>query len=604
MNRMLLAVLIFLAGACWVRAETPEEQYVRIYGVMQSAETLDGSGQMAAALARYREAEAALQGFQKMYPDWNPRVVKYRLEFLAAKIAVASAKTPAAASKPEPTAAPVTPAANPEAAAGLQNQLATLEATVRQLQGDKTLLEARLKEALAAQPAAADPRELARVQEQLRELMKENELLKTTPAPAPAAAGKADKQALEDSRKALTEANRKLTAQTQAAKNLSAEREALQTRIKSLSGTAADVEKLRAENEALRQRLAEGKPAPKPAKPSRQEREETRKLLAAEKRIAALEADKETLLLEKRALEGKVKTLTAEKSKPVDDSRIRKLEAERDELARKLAAATQEPSGRRGRAAASKMEELSSQIDGLRARIQVFEARAVPYTSEELALFQKPATQLAATAPPPKSEKKAARGLPSGVTELAVSAQRHFNAKEFDQAEQDYLEILRRDESNAYTLANLATIQMEKGQLADAEKNARQALASAPDDTYALLTLGQITFRREKYDDSLDALSRAAKLKPQSAEIQNSLGVTLTHKGLRDQAEQAYRRAIVINPSYADAHYNLAVFYGTKDTSFVNLARWHYQRAIAGGHAANPDLEKVLDSKAGTDGTK
>ena len=118
------------------------------------------------------------------------------------------------------------------------------------------------------------------------------------------------------------------------------------------------------------------------------------------------------------------------------------------------------------------------------------------------------------------------------------------------------------------------------------------------------LTLGQITFRREKYDDSLDALSRAAKLKPQSAEIQNSLGVTLTHKGLRDQAEQAYRRAIVINPSYADAHYNLAVFYGTKDTSFVNLARWHYQRAIAGGHAANPDLEKVLDSKAGTDGTK
>ncbi len=141
-------VLIFLAGACWVRAETPEEQYVRIYGVMQSAETLDGSGQMAAALARYREAEAALQGFQKMYPDWNPRVVKYRLEFLAAKIAVASAKTPAAASKPEPTAAPITPAANPEAAAGLQNQLATLEATVRQLQGDKTLLEARLKEAL------------------------------------------------------------------------------------------------------------------------------------------------------------------------------------------------------------------------------------------------------------------------------------------------------------------------------------------------------------------------------------------------------------------------------------------------------------------------
>jgi Flp pilus assembly protein TadD len=134
--------------------------------------------------------------------------------------------------------------------------------------------------------------------------------------------------------------------------------------------------------------------------------------------------------------------------------------------------------------------------------------------------------------------------------------------------------------------------------LADAEKNVAKAVTSAPDDDYSLTILGQVKFRQEKYDESIEAFSRAAKLKPQSAEIQNYLGVVLGHKGMRDPAEQAFRRAIVLNPGYADAHYNLAVFYGTKDSSFVNLAKWHYQRAISAGHPKNPELEKVFEGKA------
>ena len=42
-----------------------------------------------------------------------------------------------------------------------------------------TRAQAKLKEALAAQPATVDSRELAKAQEQIQSLMKENELLKT-----------------------------------------------------------------------------------------------------------------------------------------------------------------------------------------------------------------------------------------------------------------------------------------------------------------------------------------------------------------------------------------------------------------------------------------
>src|SRR5205823_10613335 len=59
-------------------------------------------------------------------------------------------------------------------------QLNGLQEQVRQLQADKTILESKLKEAFAAQPAAVDPRELAKAEEKLRALQKENDLLKVT----------------------------------------------------------------------------------------------------------------------------------------------------------------------------------------------------------------------------------------------------------------------------------------------------------------------------------------------------------------------------------------------------------------------------------------
>ena len=53
-----------------------------------------------------------------------------------------------------------------------------------QIAADKALLEAKLKEVLSAQPAILDPHELAKAQDQIRALQKENELLKVSLADA------------------------------------------------------------------------------------------------------------------------------------------------------------------------------------------------------------------------------------------------------------------------------------------------------------------------------------------------------------------------------------------------------------------------------------
>lgn len=645
MNRVavLLAALL-LAVALDARAQSVEEQYVRIYNLIQQADALGGSGQFEQALPKYLEAQSALKQIQKFNPSWNPKVVNYRLEYLAERINAGPGKTPGSPGQPNAPARPRTGTeAQPPPAAPAPN-LAELQGTIARLQTEKTILEAKLKEALATQPAAVDPLELAKAQAKVHSLLKENELLKTTldteKASPRAETGSREiaelKNALAEANRRLTdesaranvllaeqqelrqkleahasdasnlaalkqslaEANRRLADQSAAAGKLSGETTALQERIRQLTARTEETEALRAENNLLKQQLTQAKSTTGTATDEAQ-----RRATEAEARIAALQSEAQVLRLEKLALESRLtksvaaatNDTTLQAGRQADARRIQELEQERSELRNRLATASQPaPTGAHPELAA-KVDELTKEVTGLRARVEVFEARAIPYTAEELALFQTDDSKVLATAP--EAGRGANRPLPAGSAALVAEAQRNFANRDYAKAEQNYRDILRQDEKNPTALANLATIQMEAGKLADAEQSIRSALAVAPDDAYNLATLGKIKYQEEKYDDALDALSRAAKALPRDPEIQNYLGVTLSQKGLRGPAETALRKAIQIDPQYASAHNNLAVIYATQTPPLLELARWHYQKALAAGHAKNEQLEQLLHRK-------
>jgi tetratricopeptide (TPR) repeat protein len=232
----------------------------------------------------------------------------------------------------------------------------------------------------------------------------------------------------------------------------------------------------------------------------------------------------------------------------------------------------------------------NDEIQALRARLAVDEAQTVPYTSEELALLK-------ATAPGAHAggDRKSMTDLPGGSALLIAEAQNYFSAGAYDKAEADYQKILQNDPNNALVLANLAAIELQENKLAAAETHITAALKQTPNDAYNLSTYGYLKFRQQKYDDALDVLSRAAKLDPENPQIQNYLGVTLSHKGMRGQAETALRKAVQLDPSYGAAHNNLAVIYLGDKPPMVELARWHYQKAVDYGQPRNPDLEKMLD---------
>src|SRR5262245_40816288 len=166
-----LVLLVFQAYG-----QGSDDQYVRIYNLIQEAEQIESGGQTTQALAKYLEARSTLQRFQRAYPDWNAPVVKFRLSFLDSKITALSSKSSRSPAAPGPGSAPGVVEAQNTA----DNQLQFYNEQIQRLTADKIVLEAKLKEALASQPASIDPRELAKAEERVKTLQKENDLLKVT----------------------------------------------------------------------------------------------------------------------------------------------------------------------------------------------------------------------------------------------------------------------------------------------------------------------------------------------------------------------------------------------------------------------------------------
>jgi Tfp pilus assembly protein PilF len=131
-------------------------------------------------------------------------------------------------------------------------------------------------------------------------------------------------------------------------------------------------------------------------------------------------------------------------------------------------------------------------------------------------------------------------------------------------------------------------------QLAECEKTVQRALGLDPEDAASLYFMGLLRYRQEKLDEAFDYLSRSASYNPTNADTQNNLGCVLAKKGLRSAAETAFRKALAAEPDYLEAHFNLAFIYAQAKPPSLELARWHYKRAVELGHEKSPQLEKLL----------
>lgn len=104
----------------------------------------------------------------------------------------------------------------------------------------------------------------------------------------------------------------------------------------------------------------------------------------------------------------------------------------------------------------------------------------------------------------------------------------------------------------------LARVTKELGLLDEAERAFTRALEIDDRSALALMALGIIAIRRRDFMGAETYLKKACEIEADPGGL-SLLGVALRHNGKATEAEQAYRRALRVDPKYEEAYYNLGV---------------------------------------------
>jgi tetratricopeptide (TPR) repeat protein len=114
------------------------------------------------------------------------------------------------------------------------------------------------------------------------------------------------------------------------------------------------------------------------------------------------------------------------------------------------------------------------------------------------------------------------------------------------------------DPSNLQQLFNTALAHHQAGRLAQAEPIYRQILTANSNQPDTLHLLGLLYHQAGHSQQGLDLILRSVQLAATFSSLHN-LGEVLRALGRPNDAVQCYRRAIELNPKFADAHGNLGI---------------------------------------------
>jgi predicted O-linked N-acetylglucosamine transferase (SPINDLY family) len=145
----------------------------------------------------------------------------------------------------------------------------------------------------------------------------------------------------------------------------------------------------------------------------------------------------------------------------------------------------------------------------------------------------------------------------SSLQGLVAAAEAELAAGRIETAEALLQRALRAEPPSAAANGLLAVLSLFRGQTAQALRHATVAVCHAPADARQHFTLGRAHKAAGDLDAAVAAYRRAIELDPRYAEAQVSLGIALKAQGQLEAAIACYRRAIALAPGLAVAHANL-----------------------------------------------
>lgn len=130
----------------------------------------------------------------------------------------------------------------------------------------------------------------------------------------------------------------------------------------------------------------------------------------------------------------------------------------------------------------------------------------------------------------------------------------------------------------AASLFALALRQHQAGNLDEAERVYKEAIARDPKHFDSLHLLGVAAQQRGRYDVAIELIGRAIALNDRVSTFHNNLAEALRVVGRSDEAVAHARRAIELEPTFAEAHVNLGN--ALKQQGKIDEAAEQYERAL------------------------
>ena len=209
------------------------------------------------------------------------------------------------------------------------------------------------------------------------------------------------------------------------------------------------------------------------------------------------------------------------------------------------------------------------------------------------------ATAALATAQPDPSpvpgKPQATPEAPPAPEVLALEGIKAFEAGDLDTGRTKLQALLAREPENLIGLVNLGSLEYQAGRLAEAETLLRKATRIDPGSFPAWITLGVVAYEAGKDDLALAALAQALLLEPSNPKVRVALGITLGRKRWYNGAAMELQKAVEMDDTLVDAHFNLAVVYLQMNPPSPELARHHYERALKLGAERDSVVEKQLN---------
>ncbi len=540
----LLGMLLALPTAL---AQGADQDYIAIYKVIKQADQYRETGLSEQAAESYARAARELKSFQKANPNWNPRVIQFRLKYLTRQM---ESLPELPTGKPEENVIPDSTAtshqvsgqspenaATGQIAAHYQGQIQALNLRLEQLKEENQLYMAKLREAMAAQPSGFNAADWDNAEQKIVNLNKERDVLRAQLEAAKQEAGSGQDEALAQWQSQFEQAQSTIQQQENLIESL---------KQQMLAATEPNTEAAQMARDQLVQDLMEQNALL---------RRQTESQAAASVATSQPEA------------------YPAPKVTP--DSSVR--------------------SRWRWWPFRRSVQKKGEDDRWLRAKLAAYEAERVPFRPEELALMEseKPEALVENTAFQPSRSLTASQT--AEAARLEREAKEAIASGDLTGASERLSSILTMAPEDPVTLSNLALVEIRMERPDLAEPRLRQAMAIQPGYAYAYFLMGLIQAQAREFERALDFLSKGAELSPEDHEIQNQLGVVLSELGQREAAESALRKAVALEDEFAEAHINLAVIYASQSPAFPELARFHYQRALDAGHAKEPRVERLLE---------